>query len=128
MQVLLLNSDRSCPAVVPETALGSINSFRQLASSFSAAFLASRTRKLETSHLFSIKQGENEALKKYLERFDKAVMQVENCTDDTLIQALREGIKDPRLVWTLAYDRPPTFAHLRGIAWRHAEADEYLRG
>ncbi|GMN20041.1 hypothetical protein TIFTF001_042983 [Ficus carica] len=29
---------------------------------------------------------------------------------------------------TLAYDRPPTFAQLRGIAWRHAEADEYVRG
>ncbi|GMN38329.1 hypothetical protein TIFTF001_007560 [Ficus carica] len=28
----------------------------------------------------------------------------------------------------LAYDRPPTFAQLRRIAWRHAEADEYVRG
>ncbi|GMN21563.1 hypothetical protein TIFTF001_043342 [Ficus carica] len=44
------------------------------------------------------------------------------------MQAFREGIKDPRLVWTLAYDRPPTFVQLRGIAWRHAEADEYVRG
>ncbi|GMN63958.1 hypothetical protein TIFTF001_033028 [Ficus carica] len=44
------------------------------------------------------------------------------------MQAFREGIKDARLVWTLAYDRPPTFVQLRGIAWRHAEADEYVRG
>ncbi|GMN68865.1 hypothetical protein TIFTF001_037935 [Ficus carica] len=44
------------------------------------------------------------------------------------MQAFREGIKDARLVWTLAYDRPPTFARLRGIAWRHAEADENVRG
>ena len=64
----------------------------------------------------------------YLERFDKAIVQVENCTDDTLIQAFREGVRDTRLVWALAYDRPPTFAHLRGIAWRHAEADKYVRG
>ena len=80
------------------------------------------------SHLFSIKQRESETLKKYLELFDKAVVQVENCSDDTLVQALRKGIKDSRLVWTLAYDRPTSFAHLRGIAWRHAEADEYVRG
>ncbi|GMN75006.1 hypothetical protein TIFTF001_053968, partial [Ficus carica] len=106
---------------------GSIGSFQQLASSFSAAFLGSRTRKLGASHLFSIKQRENETLKKYLERFDKAVVQVENCSDDTLAQALKEGIKDPRLVWTLAYDRTTSFAHLKGIAWRHAEADEYVR-
>ncbi|GMN63036.1 hypothetical protein TIFTF001_032106 [Ficus carica] len=39
------------------------------------------------------------------------------------MQAFPAGIKG-RLVWTLAYDRPPTFAHLRGIAWRHAEADD----
>ncbi|GMN64342.1 hypothetical protein TIFTF001_033411 [Ficus carica] len=66
----------------------SIDSFQQLASSFSAVFLGSRTRKLG----------------------------VENCTDDTLIQALKEGIKDSRFVWTLAYDRPTSFAYLRGIA------------
>ncbi|GMN20743.1 hypothetical protein TIFTF001_043160 [Ficus carica] len=107
---------------------GSIDCFKQLADAFAAAFLSSKTRKLGASHLFGIKQGETEALKKYLERFDRAVVQVENCTDETLMQAFREGIKDPRLVWTLAYDRPPTFAQLRGIAWRHAEADEYVRG
>ncbi|GMN70838.1 hypothetical protein TIFTF001_055477, partial [Ficus carica] len=109
-------------------ALGSIDCFKQLADAFAAAFLSSKTRKLGASHLFGIKQGETEALNKYLERFDRAVVQVENCTDETLMQAFREGIKDPRLVWTLAYDRPPTFAQLRGIAWRHAEADEYVRG
>ncbi|GMN74649.1 hypothetical protein TIFTF001_052422, partial [Ficus carica] len=81
---------------------GSIGSFQQLATLSSVS----------------------ETLKKYLERFDKAVVQVENCSDDTLAQAL---VKDPRLVWTLAYDRTTSFAHLRGIAWRHAEADEYVR-
>ncbi|GMN32381.1 hypothetical protein TIFTF001_044686 [Ficus carica] len=107
---------------------GSIGCFKQLADAFAAAFLSSKTRKLGASHLFGIKQGETEALKKYLERFDRAVVQVESCTDETLMQAFREGIKDARLVWTLSYDRPPTFAQLRGIAWRQAEADEYVRG
>ncbi|GMN69121.1 hypothetical protein TIFTF001_038183 [Ficus carica] len=83
---------------------GSIGYFKQLANAFAAAFLSSKTRKLGASHLFGIKQGE------------------------TLMQAFREGIKDARLVWTLAYDRPLTFAQLRGSAWRHAEADEYVRG
>ncbi|GMN46311.1 hypothetical protein TIFTF001_015481 [Ficus carica] len=106
---------------------GSIGCFKQLADAFAAAFLSSKTRKLGASHLFGIKQGETEALKKYLECFDRAVMQVKSCTDKTLMQAFREGIKDARLVWTLTYDRPPTFGQLRGIAWRHAEADEYGR-
>ncbi|GMN54122.1 hypothetical protein TIFTF001_023251 [Ficus carica] len=81
----------------------SIDIFQQLVSSFSAAFLGSRTRKLGASHLFGIKQRENEKLKK-------------------------EGINDPCFVWTLAYDRPTSFTHLRRIAWRHTEADEYVRG
>nr|GMN22729.1 hypothetical protein TIFTF001_047477 [Ficus carica] len=81
---------------------GSIDCFKQLADAFAAAFLSSKTRKLGASHLFGIKQGETEALKKYLERFDRAIVQVESCTDETLMQA--------------------------GIAWRHAEADEYVRG
>ena len=53
---------------------GSIGCFKQLADSFAAAFLGSKTRKLGASHLFGIKQGEAETLKKYLERFDKAVV------------------------------------------------------
>ena len=95
---------------------GSIGCFKQLANSFATAFLSSKTRKLGASHLYGIKQGETEMLKKYLERFDKAVVQVEICTDDTLIQAFWEGLKDTRLIWALAYDSPPIFAHLRGIA------------
>ncbi|GMN47901.1 hypothetical protein TIFTF001_017091 [Ficus carica] len=65
----------------------SIGYFKQLADAFAAAFLGSKTRKLGASHLFGIKQGETETLKKYLERFDKAVVQVESCSDNTLIQA-----------------------------------------
>ena len=106
---------------------GSISCFKQLADSFAKAFLGSKARRLGASHLFGIKQGETETLISFLERFDKALIQVESLPDDTLIEAFREGIKDTRLVWTVAYDRPPTFALLRGIAWRHAEADEYVR-
>ncbi|GMN59080.1 hypothetical protein TIFTF001_028166 [Ficus carica] len=57
-------------------------------------------------------------------RFDKAVVQAESCTDETLIQAFREGIQDPCLVWTLAYDKPPTFAQLRGITWRKSDRNQ----
>ncbi|GMN49679.1 hypothetical protein TIFTF001_018843 [Ficus carica] len=106
----------------------SISSFKQLADAFAAAYLSSKTRKMEASYLFEVKQGENEPLKEFLDCFDKAVVQIKSCSDDTLIQAFQEGIKDRRLVWTLAYNVPPTFAHLRGIAWKHAEADEYVRG
>ncbi|GMN52480.1 hypothetical protein TIFTF001_021628 [Ficus carica] len=61
-----------------------IGCFKQLANAFATAFLGSRTRKLEASHRFGIKQGEAETLKKYLERFDKIVVQLESCSDDTL--------------------------------------------
>ena len=55
-------------------------------------------------------------------------MQIKSCFDDTLIQAFQEGVKDMQLVWTRGYNIPPTFAHLRGIVLKHAEADKYIKG
>lgn len=78
---------------------------------FATAFLGAETRKIETMYLFRIKQCESEPLKEYLDCFDNAVTQIKSCSDDTLIQVFREGVKDKRLVWTLAYDVPPTYAH-----------------
>ncbi|GMN54091.1 hypothetical protein TIFTF001_023219 [Ficus carica] len=64
---------------------GSINSFKQLTDAFATAFLGSKIRKMETSYLFGIKQGKSEPLKEFLNRFDKAVVQIKSCSDDTLI-------------------------------------------
>ena len=105
---------------------GSISSFKQLIDAFTIAFLGARLRRWKL-HTFRVKQGEGEPLKEYPNRFDKAVMQIKSCSDDTFVQGSRECVKDRRLVWTLAYDVPPTFAHLRGIARKHVEADEYIR-
>ncbi|GMN47624.1 hypothetical protein TIFTF001_016801 [Ficus carica] len=107
---------------------GMMDSFKLLSDAFSMAFLNAKTGIKETSYLFRIKQGEHEPLKGYLDRFDKPIMQVKNCSDETLIQAFREGVKDKKLLWAIAYDVPPTFAHLWGIAQKHAEAEEYIKG
>ncbi|GMN66784.1 hypothetical protein TIFTF001_035846 [Ficus carica] len=104
MQIVLLDLNRGSSPVVPE-ASPRVDRLLQAA----GRRLRSRVPKLEDQEAMSIPP-------------------VESCTDETLKQAFREGIKDARLVWTLAYDRPPTFAQLRGIAWRHAETDEYVRG
>ncbi|GMN65313.1 hypothetical protein TIFTF001_034389 [Ficus carica] len=57
---------------------GSISSFKQLADAFAAAFLGSKTRKMEASHLFGIKQDESEPLKEFFDCFDKAVVQIKS--------------------------------------------------
>ena len=101
-----------------------MDSFKQLSDAFSAAFLNAKTRKKKTSYLFRIKQGVNKPLKGYLDSFDKIIMQVNNCSDDTLIKAFREGVKDKKLLWAIAYDVSPTFAHLRGTVQKHAKAEE----
>ena len=64
---------------------GSISSFKQLADAFTAAFLGSKTQKLDVLYLFGIKQGDSELVKEYLERWDMAVVQIKGCSDDTLI-------------------------------------------
>ncbi|GMN44859.1 hypothetical protein TIFTF001_014055 [Ficus carica] len=55
-------------------------------------------------------------------------MQVNTYSDDTLIRAFREGVEDKKLLWTITYDVLPTFAHLRGIAQKHAEVEEFIKG
>lgn len=83
--------------------------------------------KKETSHLYRVKQGKDESLKDYLSRFDKAIMQVKTCTDATLIDAFREGVKDKKLLWAMTYDAPLSFANLRGIAQKHYGTEEYIK-
>ena len=70
----------------------------------------------------------NEPLKGYLDCFDKATMQVKNFSDDTFIQAFERESRTKKLLWLIAYDVPPNFANLRGIAQKHAEAEEYNKG
>lgn len=79
------------------------------------------------SYLFRIKLGKDEPLKEYLNHFDKAIMQVKSYSKDTLIQAFCEGIKNDKLIWAIAYDVPSTFAHLIGIAKKHANMEEYIK-
>lgn len=65
--------------------LGMMDSFKQLSNVFSATFLNAKTQNKETSYFFRIKQSENEPLKGYLDRFNKAIMQVKNYSDDPFI-------------------------------------------
>lgn len=108
--------------------LWSVDSFKQLVDASATTFLGVKTRKIETSYLFKIKQDEEEPLREYLDTFYEAILQVKIYSDDTLIQAFWEGTKDKMLVSTTTYEIPPNFAHLRGITRKHAEADEYMRG
>ncbi|GMN58074.1 hypothetical protein TIFTF001_027179 [Ficus carica] len=105
----------------------SINSFCQLSKAFSVTFLNAKIRKKETSHLYRVKQGKDESLKDYLSRFDKAIIKVKTCTDATLINAFREGVKDNKLLWAMTYDAPLSFANLRGIAQKHYGTEEYIK-
>ncbi|GMN65573.1 hypothetical protein TIFTF001_034636 [Ficus carica] len=106
MQIVLFDLNRGSSPVVPE-ASPRVDRLLQVA----GRRLRSRVLKLEDEETRSVPPVRHQG------RRNRGVK-----------EAFREGIKDPRLVWTLAYDRPPTFAQLRGIAWRHAEADEYVRG
>lgn len=55
-------------------------------------------------------------------------MEVKSCEDSTLIEAFREGVQNKRLLWAITYDAPPSFAHMRGIAQKHADVEEYFKG
>ena len=104
----------------------SIGSFWELSDAFSVAFVTSKSRRKDKSHLYAIKQGKDESIKDYMERFTKVMLEVKSCADDTLIHACWEGICDKKLLYTLAYDEQATFSQMLTVIWRHTDASEYI--
>ena len=52
-------------------------------------FVGARDHQLPSTHLLSVKQGNNELLKDYIVRFNKKTVRVENCTDALALMAIK---------------------------------------
>ena len=72
---------------------GIIDSFGDLNRLFVANFMSCRIRQKNTSHLFIVHQKEIEGLKDYVKRFNQAVLEVEDPSDQVVIMAMMEGFQ-----------------------------------
>ena len=70
----------------------SIGNFRDLSEAFVGQYLCSARHKQNISTLQNIKMRDNESLREFVKRFDQAVLQVEACSMDVVLQIFKRSI------------------------------------
>ena len=106
---------------------GTISSFDQMKREFLGRFIGSKTRKKDKTHLWSLKQGKDETLKKYIDRFSEGMNLVEDFTDNDILSALREGLQEGELLTSIIRRAPKTFGEFLARAQEFVNIEDYLQ-
>ncbi len=102
----------------------SIHNFQQLAKEFKRRFKPNIPPKRESVDLLRYRQGQNEALKNYIERFNKEAIAIEGLNPDTALTAMKSGTRSERLQNKLMSKKPSTLVHLMTRANKCAGMEE----
>ncbi|GKU91005.1 hypothetical protein SLEP1_g4936 [Rubroshorea leprosula] len=87
----------------------SINSFSQLAKLFSNKFASQREIKRTATELMQVNQKEGESLRDYMQRFNKATLDINNVPDTICLSVLLHGLKRGRFLDDLLENPPKTW-------------------
>ena len=85
----------------------SVSSFDELAEQFRARFVTNIPPAKSIHDLRMCKQEANESLRSYLDRFNKVAMQIQNLSDETAIEAMKNGTRLGRLKMILWFKNLP---------------------
>ncbi|GKV50051.1 hypothetical protein SLEP1_g56766 [Rubroshorea leprosula] len=87
----------------------SIDSFSQLAKLLSNKFASQREIKRTATELMQVSQKEGESLRDYMQRFNKATLDIGNVPDTICLSALLHGLKRGRFLDNLLENPPKTW-------------------
>ncbi|GKV53130.1 hypothetical protein SLEP1_g59673 [Rubroshorea leprosula] len=87
----------------------SIDSFSQLAKLFSNKFASQREIKRTATELMQVSQKEGESLRDYMQRFNKATLDIDNVPDTICLSALLHGLRRGRFLDDLLENPPKTW-------------------
>ncbi|GKV49002.1 hypothetical protein SLEP1_g55776 [Rubroshorea leprosula] len=87
----------------------SIDSYSQLAKLFSNKFASQREIKRTATELMQVHQKEGESLRDYMQRFNKATLDIDNVPDTICLSALLHGLKRGRFLDDLLENPPKTW-------------------
>ena len=82
----------TAPAWFHQLPPNSIHSFREMLEVFVAHYLCSTRQKLNISSFQNLKKTESETLHQFMHKFNQAMLQVEMCSMDALLQAFKCSI------------------------------------
>ncbi|GKV18411.1 hypothetical protein SLEP1_g28799 [Rubroshorea leprosula] len=91
----------------------SIDSYSQLAKLFSNKFASQREIKHTTTELMQVHQKERESLRDYMQRFNKATLDIDNVPDTICLSTLLHGLKRGRFLDDLLENPPKTWNEIR---------------
>ncbi|GKU95991.1 hypothetical protein SLEP1_g9277 [Rubroshorea leprosula] len=87
----------------------SIDSYSQLAKLFSNKFASQREIKRTATKLMQVNQREGESLRDYMQRFNKATLDIDNVPDTIYLSASLHGLKRGRFLDNLLENPPKTW-------------------
>ena len=79
------------------------------------------------NHLWPLKQGKDETLKKYTDLFSEGMNLVDDFTDSDVPSSLREGLREGELLTFIVRRAPKTFGELLARAQEFVNVEEYLQ-
>ncbi|XP_011078520.1 uncharacterized protein LOC105162224 [Sesamum indicum] len=103
---------------------GTIDSYEQLIHKFSFHFSSKRKAKRSTTHLFTIRQREDETLKAFMGRFNNEVLEVQDLQIDMMVSILIHGLKKGPFASALARDPPAGTEQLMEMAQKYIDEEE----
>nr|CAN67557.1 hypothetical protein VITISV_018420 [Vitis vinifera] len=86
----------------------SVGNFRDLCEAFVGQYLCSARHKQNISTLQNIKMQDNESLREFVKRFGQAVLQVEVCSMDAVLQIFKRSICPGASFFESLAKKPPT--------------------
>ncbi|RVX10760.1 hypothetical protein CK203_018298 [Vitis vinifera] len=108
MQSIPRQPSRADPLMVSSPTPNSVDNFKDLSEAFVGQYLCSARHKQNISTLQNIKMRDNESLREFVKRFGQAVLQIEACSMDAVLQIFKRSICPSTPFFESLAKKPPT--------------------
>ncbi|GKU99761.1 hypothetical protein SLEP1_g12559 [Rubroshorea leprosula] len=105
----------------------SIDSYYQLTKLFSNKFASQREIKRTVTELMQVHQREGESLKDYMQRFNKATLDIDNVPDTICLSVLLHGLKRGQFLDDLLENPPKTWNEVNDKSQILAQIQHWIR-
>ncbi|KAL0402669.1 UNVERIFIED_CONTAM: hypothetical protein Slati_4296800 [Sesamum latifolium] len=102
----------------------SIESFERLLQKFTFHFASKRKQKRSATYLFTIRQKEEESLKRFVARFNNETLEVQDLRIDMMVRILIHGLKNGPFASALACDPPTDVKQFMRMAQKYIDEEE----
>lgn len=89
-----------------------MRTFNELAKLFYRHFVGCRRTKRTPKYLIMVKQGMEETVRNYLQRFNKKALKVEGLTNKEAVKYVWEGLQSNKLAYSMAKSTPTNLAEV----------------